>query len=250
MQDVNNYGQLCTEMYEYLHEVAPSDELGFYLSYARKDERVLEALCGSGRFLIPFLDAGHRIEGIDSSPQMLEKLKAKRPNAQATCIDIATLPPDGTFDYIFITSGSVSLFTNGDSLIKMFANIRSALDPKGTFVFAVDTVACAEPDDKDYRITASVTIDDRHKLTLKTKNRFDARTNTQYSPGIYELLEDGRSIKVEYMDFQTHLFSFGELDEVLDAAGFEISGVFSSFDKKPATGNDDAMFLYECRPKA
>ncbi len=54
----NYYGSLCTEMYEFLHEKAPMDELQFYLSYAEKGMRILEPLCGSGRFLVPFLEYG------------------------------------------------------------------------------------------------------------------------------------------------------------------------------------------------
>lgn len=50
----NYYGRLCTELYEILHEKAPQDELNFYLSYARKGQCILEALCGSGRFFVPF----------------------------------------------------------------------------------------------------------------------------------------------------------------------------------------------------
>ena len=50
----NYYGSLCTEMYEILHKDAPKDELEFYLSYAEKGMSILEPLCGSGRFLVPF----------------------------------------------------------------------------------------------------------------------------------------------------------------------------------------------------
>ena len=57
----NYYGSLCTEMYEILHEQAPQDELDFYLSYAEKGKKILEPLCGSGRFLIPFLERGFDI---------------------------------------------------------------------------------------------------------------------------------------------------------------------------------------------
>lgn len=38
----NYYGNLCTEMYEILHEQAPQDELDFYLSYAEKEKKILE----------------------------------------------------------------------------------------------------------------------------------------------------------------------------------------------------------------
>nr|WP_288976359.1 hypothetical protein [uncultured Blautia sp.] len=41
----NYYGCLCAEMYEILHEKAPQDELDFYLSYAKKEEKILGALC-------------------------------------------------------------------------------------------------------------------------------------------------------------------------------------------------------------
>lgn len=249
-QTTNHYGRLCTEMYEFLHEEAPPDELEFYLSYASKSERILEALCGSGRSLIPFLDAGYDIEGVDSSPQMLEKLKAKRLEAAVTCADITAFKPDGKFDYVFITSGSVSLFTDAASLRNALTAVRDLLEPNGLLVFAVDTLACVEPDDEDYRITAQATIDGRRELTLKTKNRFDARTGTQFSPGVYELVEDGEPILIERMDFQTHLYSFEEMDEILHAAGFAVEAVYSSFQKDVATGNDDEMFLYECRLKA
>lgn len=71
----NYYGSLCTEMYEILHEQAPRNELNFYLSYAKKGEKILEPLCGSGRFLVPFLEHGFDISGVDLSEEMLEKLR-------------------------------------------------------------------------------------------------------------------------------------------------------------------------------
>lgn len=84
----NYYGNLCTEMYEILHSEAPSDELDFYLSYAEKGKKILEPLCGSGRFLVPFLERGFTISGIDLSEEMLAKLKQKAPMASVACRDI------------------------------------------------------------------------------------------------------------------------------------------------------------------
>ncbi len=79
----NYYGSLCTEMYEILHEQAPQDELNFYLSHAEKGKKILEPLCGSGRFLVPFLKRGFDISGMDLSGEMLAKLKQKAPDAKA-----------------------------------------------------------------------------------------------------------------------------------------------------------------------
>ena len=110
MDDVkqNYYGSLCTDMYEILHEQAPQDELNFYLSYAEKGKKILEPLCGSGRFLIPFLERGFDICGIDLSKEMLDKLRQKAPNAQVIQADIVNYTVQEIFDYIFIPSGSIS----------------------------------------------------------------------------------------------------------------------------------------------
>lgn len=121
-EKINYYGYLVTEMYEILHEKAPEDELNFYLSYAKKEEKIWEALCGSGRFLVPFIERGYHISGIDLSCEMLNKLKQKRPDAHVIQADIFNYSSKEKYDYIFISSGSVSLFTNIDQCIQIQKN--------------------------------------------------------------------------------------------------------------------------------
>ena len=87
-------------MYEILHEKAPEDELNFYLSYAEPGMKMLEPLCGSGRFLVPFLERGFAISGIDMSEEMLKKLKQKVPEVNAIQADITEYSPKDKFDYI------------------------------------------------------------------------------------------------------------------------------------------------------
>ncbi len=90
MDDVrqNYYGSLCTEMYKILHERAPQDELEFFLSYAEKGQKILEPLCGSGRFFVPFYKAGYDISGMDLSDEMLAKLRQKIPDANVIQADL------------------------------------------------------------------------------------------------------------------------------------------------------------------
>ena len=102
----NDYGSLCTQMYELLHPKADGQELDFYLSYAGQGQKILEPLCGSGRFLIPFLERGYDITGVDLSRPMLEKLKEKAPDAKAVQADLIQYAPEEQFDYIFIPAGS------------------------------------------------------------------------------------------------------------------------------------------------
>ena len=53
-------------------------DLQFYLEMARrKGGPVLELACGTGRVLLPIAKEGLRIDGVDSSPAMLEQLQQK-----------------------------------------------------------------------------------------------------------------------------------------------------------------------------
>ena len=242
----NYYGSLCTEMYEILHKDAPQDELLFYLSYAEKGMKILEPLCGSGRFLIPFLERGFDISGIDLSTEMLAKLNEKAPNAKVFQKDMLEYTSEEKYDYIFISSGSVSLFTNMELCRRILRKIKGLLKKGGKFVFAVDTIADRCPDDSDYKNSISVKTKDGFELTLKEKNYYDEKMHTQYSPSIYELYDGTKLLQQEEMDFQTHLYELGELEPYLSEIGFTKVNVYSSYNKEIAENNLTEMFLYEC----
>lgn len=247
MEKQNYYGSLCTEMYEILHAQAPEDELAFYLSYAKKGQAILEPLCGSGRFLVPFAQAGMNIAGMDNSREMLDKLRAKAPNATLWQCDLENFETQERFDYIFISSGSVSLFTDRNVCKRLLRKMKMLLKANGTFVFAVDTVFDRCPEDADYKVAVSVQTATGDRIDLRSKDHYDVASQTQYSPAYYELYHEGKLVRSEKMDFQTHLYKLGEMEELLREAGFEQVTVYANYDKRIATDNETEMFLYECR---
>ncbi len=64
------YGQLATEVYELDKPVGRSfPGLDYYArQLAGITGRILEPACGTGRVLVPLLEAGLAVEGLDSSP--------------------------------------------------------------------------------------------------------------------------------------------------------------------------------------
>ncbi|MCI9576422.1 MAG: class I SAM-dependent methyltransferase [Clostridiales bacterium] len=242
----NYYGSLCTEMYEILHPNAPQDELKFYLSYAEKGMSILEPLCGSGRFLVPFWERGFNIRGIDLSTEMIAKLKEKAPDAIVLQGDILDYVSEEKYDYIFISSGSVSLFTDMELCKNILRKMKDLLRKDGKFVFAVDTVADRCPDDSEYKTSISVKTREGFDFILKGKNYYDEKTHTQFSPGIYELYDGTKLLQQEQMDFQTHLYELGEIEQYLQDIGFRKVNVYASYDKVIAVNNYADMFLYEC----
>lgn len=242
----NYYSNLCAEMYEILHGQAPQDELDFYLSYAKEGEKILEPLCGSGRFLVPFLERGFNISGMDLSGEMLAKLKQKAPDAKVIQADIINYTVQEQFDYIFIPSGSVSLFTDMSMCRGILQKMKELLVPGGKFVFAVDTVFDRCDEDSDYTANVSVKTKKGYDLILKVKNHYDEKSQTQFSPSIYELYDGAKLLQSEGMDFQTHLYRYGEMDEYLRGCGFKSISVYSNYQKEPAINDQCEMFIYEC----
>src|SRR2546428_14109756 len=66
------YKALLTEAYDLDKPEAPPEPLAYYMRHIRAcGEPVLEAMCGSGRFLAPLLEAGVDVGGADASAAML-----------------------------------------------------------------------------------------------------------------------------------------------------------------------------------
>lgn len=167
---INYYGSLCTVMYELLHPIAPEDELQFYLQYANEKMNILEPLCGTGRFLVPFLKKGFNITGFDMSVEMLERLYKKAPYAKVFRSSVEEFLCKEKFDYIFITSGSFSLFLDEYTVFNVLVKMKESLTSTGKFVFAAETTANIIPDRKDFLEDCRVKTEEGYDLILKSKN--------------------------------------------------------------------------------
>lgn len=150
------------------------------------------------------------------------------------------------YDYIFISSGSVSLFTDMIMCKKILTKLKGMLTPTGKFVFAVDTIADRCENDNNYKTAVSVKTKQGFDLLLKSKNYYDEKTQTQFSPSVYELYNGSELLQSEHMDFQTHLYRFGEMEHYLKEIGFTTVKTYSSFAKEIAIDDKCEMFLFEC----
>ena len=78
------------------------------------------------------------------------------------------------------------------------------------------------------------------------ENYYGERSQTRFSPSIYERYYGSALVQMEKIDFQTHLYQFGEMEQILQEIGFTNARIYSSFSKDNASGNEDKMFLFVC----
>ena len=68
-------------------------------------QRILEVGCGTGRFMVKCLEAGHEVHGLDLSPQMLEECVKKTSNFKQAnyCLAEGSKLPfrDSQFDFVY-----------------------------------------------------------------------------------------------------------------------------------------------------
>jgi 2-polyprenyl-3-methyl-5-hydroxy-6-metoxy-1,4-benzoquinol methylase len=99
--------------------------------------RLLEVGCGMGRFTLPLLEAGYKVEGVDLAPFLIERLRAEAGDGCVPvvhCCDVLDAPEQvtGPFDRV------VGFFTlhHMPDLPRVFAAMARMLKPDGVLAFA------------------------------------------------------------------------------------------------------------------
>lgn len=134
-----SYQRLCTEFYDLTMPEADSNEVSFYRKFLQGSEGpFIEAMCGSGRLLIPLLREGFVVEGVDNSSFMLEscrqRCKKEGLSAQLDQQPIETLSLPKKYKVIFISIGSFQLVNDRTLALNTLKNLRNHLLPGGKLV--------------------------------------------------------------------------------------------------------------------
>jgi SAM-dependent methyltransferase len=93
----------------------------------------LDAACGTGRYAAHLAARGHRVVGVDSSPEMLQRARVRVPSADFRPGDLHRLPvPDGGVDLVV----AALALTHVPDLAPVLAEFARVLRPGGRLVIA------------------------------------------------------------------------------------------------------------------
>jgi hypothetical protein len=96
----------------------------------------LELGIGTGRIAVPLAARGVPVQGIDLSPEMVEKLRGK-PGAEGIAVtigDFATTRVGGTVALVYVVFNTIGNLTTQDAQVACFENAAAHLQPGGYFV--------------------------------------------------------------------------------------------------------------------
>ena len=115
------FGALNADEYDLLHNPGTTEAAIELLSEFALPRRTLELAIGTGRVALPLAARGCRIEGIEASPLMVEKLRQK-PGGHGipvTLGDMSEVKADGTFDFIFLIFNTLFNLTSQAAQVKV-----------------------------------------------------------------------------------------------------------------------------------
>jgi Methyltransferase domain len=104
------------------------------------DGAALEFAVGTGRVALPLSARGVPVTGIELSPPMTERRRAK-PGADAVPVtvgDMTSTRVDGAFTLVYLVFNTIENVTSQDEQVAVFGNAAAHLVPGGRFVVEVE----------------------------------------------------------------------------------------------------------------
>jgi SAM-dependent methyltransferase len=116
--------------------VAPVADL---LAELAGNGRVLEFAIGTGRVALPLAQRAVRVEGIELSRPMVERLRAKEGGTQipVTIGDMSTTRVAGDFSLVYLVFNTIHNLTSQEAQVACFQNAAAHLEPGGFFLIEV-----------------------------------------------------------------------------------------------------------------
>jgi SAM-dependent methyltransferase len=133
--DIGTYGQRFAEVYDELYDGYDDAAITTLADLAREG-CALELGIGTGRIALPLAAHGVEVHGIDASPEMVARLRAK-PGGAALPVsigDFAEVAVEGLFSLIFIVFSTFFALTSQDTQVHCFRAAASHLGDGGVFL--------------------------------------------------------------------------------------------------------------------
>lgn len=218
------YKKLCTEFYNLTKPQAPEKEVQFYTEQLKDfSGPFLEAMCGSGRLLIPLLNQGFDIEGVDNSPDMLASCKERCASQGLKLImyqqSLEELSLPKKYNAIIIAVGSFQLITDKQEVFKILYLLRNHLNDGGMLLLDTFVPDFDIPDNEI--ITRITPISDRHLIRLTSQQTLNTKESLYHADSLYEKIESGVVTEVEHEQLTIRWYKPDELIALLHQAGFK-----------------------------
>jgi SAM-dependent methyltransferase len=237
---------LLADLYdlEYTHDY----DLPFWLSLAEREAGpVIEWGAGTGRLAAPLAAAGYDVTAVELSTEMVELGKEKSRTVDWIVGDMRSAKPGRRYGLAVCTFNSFLCLTSVDDALAFLRNAREYLVPGGLLGIEVSALSPEElvdpPGSPGLRHDFTRDLRDG-RLDRFSISRYDAASQLLQMRLFYEQYDASGTLESRRAhDLTIRIVGRGELDLMLQIAGFEIEAVYGGFEGEPFTSTSDHLVV-------
>lgn len=246
---MDSYQALSARVYDFDKPIGTSfGDIEFYTDRLRLhqvESNILEPAVGTGRFMIPLLDAGFQVQGFDLSLNMLSICEnhLKQDQYAPSLVQHASFTdfhyPE-PFNAIVIPSGTFLLMTDNSSIDLALTNFHQHLVTGGMILFDIflqPSFKVGKTTIKQYPLTPT------QKITLTmTESDIDYINQVTTTYHRYEEWDNQELVKTELEVFQLKWLGIQEVKLLLMHHGFINIEFFADYDvNKPLSNTSEII---------
>jgi SAM-dependent methyltransferase len=203
-----------------------------FLAAKAGDGPVLELAIGTGRIALPLAATGVRVDGVDLSQPMVDRLRAKPGGSDIaiTIGDFVHTPLGGPFRLVYVVFNSFFNVLMQDDQVRAFENVAASLTDDGAFVIEAGLPSTLHTVDHQYVRAEAIGVDEV---------RLDLLRN---DPSTQVLAENHVTISASGIRFNPVVQRYAwpaELDLMARIAGLRLHERWGGWNREPFTKRSD-----------
>ena len=235
----------------HLHHLHQGEDIPFWLGLAGSlDGPILELGCGTGRVLVPLLQAGHELVGLDVDLAMLKYLKDQlelRFKSRAVLVqgDLAAYHFSQNFRMIFLGCNTLSMLPI-ETRRKAFSRINSHLASDGLFAASIPNPLLLSSLSDSVEAELEETLvhpSTGYPLQVSSEWQRLDRRNLIFRWHYDHLLPDGR-VERSSVDVEHIITSLVEYKSELRVAGLSIEAAYGDFKRSAYNAESPYLIIF------
>ncbi|MET8149414.1 class I SAM-dependent methyltransferase [Actinoplanes sp. NPDC049668] len=220
--DPGLFGRQWAEKYDAGTNPDPAPAVDFLAGLADGGP-VLELAIGTGRVALPLAARGLVVEGVEGSPEMVEKLRAKPGGAEIPVIigDMADVAVRGPFKLAYLVFNTLFNLVDAERQADCLRNVARVLAPGGAFVIEAFVPNLAEFEREERQAQVVSVTEDSAALRL---HRYDRAAQTFVRQTV-----TFSAAGVQLQPFGMHYLWPEQIDRLAEQAGLRLEARYADW---------------------
>ena len=234
------------EVYDVFQDNVPYEEWCSYVTGLLKEYQVMDGLvldlgCGTGSLTGLMARSGYDMLGIDNSGEMLQIAMNKR---NASGLDILYLLQDmrgfelyGTVKAVISICDSMNYIMEYQELVEVFRLVNNYLDPKGVFIFDLNT-------EYKYRelLADNTFAEDREESSFIWNNFYDEEDKVNEYDLTLFVKEGELYRKFEETHYQ-RAYGLDQIQQAIRDGGMEFVAAYDACTRNPVQQDSERIYV-------